>query len=385
MAGGLVMFTRRSASLTLFSFVAVVMACVPACSGGAKRSQARIRSAGYEINAGGAPAVETSRWTVRFPLNYSPGTVSGIARCGDTGFLVDVANATVYRVDLPSGTVRGQTAKGELVQPAAITADCEGDRLYVVDFRAVLAYRVSDDTLVRKYTLPAHTFSLHGMATLDDRRQALFLSVFLAPSDQNTNPLESKWADIMLGLRLSLDDGKVVPLVAPFELGCRNLCCGCKQISVAVATGGKDARIVVSQGQSRNVQISRPDGTNALLVDITSPLFWSDASGATNVGQQTAWGARNSYVDSVVVFGETIATTHVRERLPGAGSGRFVVLMNLHSLRGEPLACDIALPGIPMGHDRDSLYIADDAGTSSKPGEVDIVRVVPGARSFGTK
>jgi hypothetical protein len=381
------MSTRRFVSPTLFLFVVVVIACLPACSGGAKRNQGRVRPAAYQVNAGGAPAVEASRWTVRFPLDYSPGTVTGIARCGDTGFLVDVATATVYRVDLRSGTVRGQIGKGEFLQPAAIAADCEADRLYVVDFRAVVAYRVSDSAMVRKYTLPAHTFSFHGMATLDDRRQALFLSVFLAPSDHNMNPLESKWADIKLGLRLSLDDGKVVPLIAPFELGCRNICCGCKQVSVAVAGGANDGRIVVSQGQSHDVQVSRPDGTDALLVDITSPLFWSDASDGTNAGTPSAWGAKNSYVDSVVVFKETIATAHVLERLPknGAGGGRFVVLMNLHSLRGEPLACDIALPGIPMGHDRESLYIADDAGKSSNPREVDIVRIVPGARSFRTR
>jgi hypothetical protein len=387
------MSTRRLVSPTLLLF-AVAIPCFCVCSGSPKRSLDPVRQGSYPVNAGGAPAVEANRWTVRFPPGYSPGTVTGIARCGDTGFLADVANATVYRVDLPSGAVQGQARKGELVQPAGIAADCAADRLYVVDFRAVVAYRVSDGALVRKYVLPAHTFSFHGMATLGDRRQAtgapggarytsLFLSVFQAPEERNENPVERVWADTKLGLRLSLDDGNVVPLVAPLELGCRNNGFGCKQISVGVTDGAKDSRIVVSQGQSRKVQISRLDGTHPLLVDIKSPLFLSDGTQGTNAGLRSDWGVKNSYVDSVVVFGQTVATTHVRQRLPngGAGRGRFVVLMNLHSLGGDPLACDIALPGIPMGHDADSLYVADD-GRSSNPAEVDIVRIVPGARSF---
>ena len=64
-----------------------------------------------------------------------------------------------------------------------------------------------------------------------------------------------------------------------------------------------------------------------------------------------------------------------------------MALMNLHSLDGVPLACDIALPDVPMGCDRESLYAVDyePNGRSSTVTKVDIVRIIPGARSFRTR
>jgi hypothetical protein len=315
--------------------------------------------------------------------------VAGIARCGDAGFLVDPRRAMVYRVDLPSGTVKGRIGGGELLEPAVVAADCEADRLYVVDSRTVFAYRMSNGASVTRYKLPPRTFYSGSFPALSGDGRVLFLSALWAPADHNTNSLDAFFLGHKLGLRLSLDDGTTAPLVNPIKIGCRSPSWSCGQISVAVTGGSRDGRLIVSQGQSRDILVSRLGGGEGVLVDIGSPLFRSDGTmlpRGADFGAKSRWDAENSYVDSVMVFGRTIATVHVRERAPSGDdpSTRFTVLMNLHSLEGARLACDIGLPDVPRGRDRESLYVADyePEGRSSAVTKVDIVRIIPGARSF---
>jgi hypothetical protein len=68
------------------------------------------------------------------------------------------------------------------------------------------------------------------------------------------------------------------------------------------------------------------------------------------------------HIVRVFAFGETIATVHSHNRTHDWKPGQqtdFDVFMNLHTLDGRGVVCDIGLPGLPVGRDDTSLYVVD--------------------------
>ena len=355
----------------------------------------------YPTDAAGAPATESDRWRVRF--SQPVGIVSAMARCGDTAFLVDMRESSVSRVNLARGEVVGQIGtRKDLNEPGEVAADCAADRLYVVNSRAVLAYRMSDGTLLRTYPLPGE--ALHGerpavariklpIVTRDHRY--LYASAFWTAGSgfSSTYPQETLFKGARLGLELSLEDGRMAAMADPIALGCRGFAEGCWLSSLGVTELGKEGPWLLGQGLSHRIAVYEPGTQRRRLVDITSPRFKHDGrpltreEGSQDREAARAWSATNSAVDAVLPFGNTIATIHFHGVPPKAGDGglvQYVVYMNLHATDGTPLVSDIALPGRPDGRDADSLYVIDygSGGRRDAVSAVDIVRIVPTPGGF---
>ena len=141
----------------------------------------------------------------------------------------------------------------------------------------------------------------------------------------------------------------------------------------------------MTQGLTPTLVLVEAQTDHRRSLNVASNLFKNDggslARGA-NRDAQTEWSARNSKIDAAIPFGETIAVVHsyVSSWTPGApGATRNAVFLSVVSLAGEPLVCDIALPGYPAGFDADSLYILDfgELAQGREAGSVDLVRVRP--------
>jgi hypothetical protein len=285
--------------------------------------------------------------------------------------------------------------RGELIEPRAIAADCSGDRLYVIDWHAVVVYRISDGAFVRTYTLPPGVSIRGRFATATQDHQELYVSALWEPTRDfsRTYPQEALFKGAKLGLRLSLNDGRTEPLVRAFELGCRGYADGCWKSSVAVSESAEGRRWVVSQGPSQNLLVYGPSTRDRRMVNVSSPLFKSDGRplerGAGREAQ-LAWSADNSDIEGVMVFGDTITTIHSHidsSKSRGEGLAQFAVFMNLHSMDGVPLVSDIGLPDFPLGCDQDSLYVVDygEGGRRAEVRAMDIVRIVPKPSSFRSR
>jgi hypothetical protein len=358
----------------------------------------------YQTDAAGAPATEADRWPVRF--SQPVGVVTAMARCGGTAFLVDIRESSVSRVDLARGEVVGMIGtRKELNEPMAVAADCAAERLYVVNYRAVLVYRISDGNLLRTYPLPrqaspgerpAVTRIKLPIVTRDQRY--LYASAFWAaePGFSSSYPQDALFKGARLGLELSLEDGRMEATAEPIELGCRGFAEGCWLSSLGATDLGKKGPFVLGQGLSQRMAVYDPGTASRRLVDIRSPRFKNDGrplnrdEGGRDRKAAAAWSATNSAVDAVLPFGEAIATIHFHGVPPKPGDGGLVqdaAFMNLHGIDGTPLVSDIALPGRPNGRDGDSLYVIDygPGGRRAAVSALDIVRIVPTPTGFRSR
>lgn len=350
---------------------------------------------GYRVDAAGTRASEAARWTIRFSPEDRVGLLTGCARCGTTAYLMDVQEATVHRADLRAGKLIGRIGRpNDLVEPRAIAADCDGGRLYVVDYRTVVVFRMSDGAAIRTYKLPEGVSVRGRLVARTADGGELGIPALWEPSRDfsSTYPQDALFRGARVGLRLSLADGVSTPVAHPMGLGCRGYAQGCWQTSLGVAETQAGRQWVVTQGLLPTLAVLDAQTTHRRSFDVASNLFKDDgrslARGADR-DAQTDWSARNSKIDAAIPFGDTIAVVHsyVSSWTPGGPAAtRHAVFLNLVSLAGEALVCDLALPGAPVGFDADRLYVLDfgESAQGTERESVDLVSFEPATLLGGT-
>ena len=336
--------------------------------------------AAFPIQADGAHARVSQRWTLRRADNSGLGLITSLVRCADTFYLTD-NEYRIYRFDS-----RHQTAVHEFVSdpstlglPRALAADCERHKLYVITAGSKMAAIVdmNSGTIETRHRLP-HNLSLPQRAYLVGSDTLYVSGVFnqtAIASPLRTLQADSFFESLHLGLRISLTTGAIDPLFQPYETRCTAAgeCFG-SSFDRLSASG---AQWVVAQSISSRIALYGAAGQLRSTHSTASPRFVRDGTELplrSTTAAQVEWTNHNSTIRSVFGVGGLIVAVHATfeggfDRPENAPIAR--PFMNIHDPDGLPLTSDISLSNLPVGRDDANLYVVGRAEDRRGPGKVE--------------
>jgi hypothetical protein len=308
-----------------------------------------------------------------------------LVRCGDEVFLSNSASG-IERFNVRTAA-RGKPIEPGRLMALSLAADCPARTLYALSLpargeqhMAVVAFDVASGRQIRRIDLPTQ-FLAHGTGHVVDGA-VYFGGMWVAPPEParryQSPPPAAYYRDKKLALRISLDDGIATPVVDPYEQRCPGAG-ACIRSVVAPFAGGW----LVAQPFARQVAVLDKELHVVRTFDASSPLMQSN--GVSIPSNDSAepmlrWAARNSSINAVYAYASgDIALVHSVVDLPEGWTfgqpAQFRAWMNVHDASGKQLITDLALPELPIGHDDDSIYVAD-YGPSRRTGSHDAVTIV---------
>lgn len=341
-------------------------------------------------DAAGRPAVMVERITIRWTSGQPVGFVSKAVACGTQLHLLTFPPSGVQVVDLDRGEWSTRIGRmgagpGEFREPRLLAADCEQDRLYVVDgIGGVSVFAQASGRFLETYTAPS-TFSpsLSGSPFVSADASVLYVPGLWTHDGRDAyagEPKEQMYRETELGWRIPLTGGQDAPMTASIEAGCHADGATCSSVAL---DRRPDGGWVMAQGGGTRVAVFSGDGNRLHTFDARSPRFVRDGSVVTwgaGVEQAVAWGETNSSIVGVYAHGDVIATVHAHNATTDWRPGdivQFNVFMNLHTSAGEGLVSDVRLPDLPVGRNGAHLLVVDygEAGRRGDADQIDLVSV----------
>ena len=326
----------------------------------------------FEASAAGLSGKIAEEWVLS-PFE-GIGLISGIARCDDEVFLVDVHESVVHRFILSTGRSVGHvgpldTGGSTLRYPTAIAADCAGGHLYVVDITGVLVFDLATGELKRRFPKPPGFVVSTGVSPVfDSRTSSLYVSGLWTPMPQPkwlSRNLYGMFERDHLGYRLDLLTGDTSQLFPSIERNCWTFSSHCLSVALDRVNDQTDLAWLAAQGLSLRIGLFHASYKMIGTIDVRSPMFLRDGRRLLNrapLARQMALQETNSVIRQVYSLGDVIAVVHSSNRTRNWRKGLpmdFEVFMNLYSADGSGLVSDIRLPNLPVGHDASNVYVLD--------------------------
>lgn len=323
----------------------------------------------YAFDAAGRAARVDQRWELRKDDGARIDLMTALARCGSQIFMSD-SQSRVYRLDAtaPSATLHVFAGEDQgISRPAALAADCDRDRLYVVNMgpRTVVTLNNASGAVIgakpfkrelyeaRSATLVGDLLYIGGLWNADTAHGL--------PSRDTATFFESTW----LGEKLSLTDGGVEGALPPYETRCP-ASGACTYADIDRVRGAGSAAWVAEHGMSTRIALYDARGSRMATYDVTSPKFLRDGTEipvATPAEATERWKGRNSVMRRVYALADCLVAVHTRTSIgPDWHFGepsQFLVFMNILGLDGSPLVSDVGLADLPIGRDESNLYAVD--------------------------
>ena len=353
-------------------------------------------ASGFEVEANGARAVVERTWTLS-ARGHGIGVFLGAVRCGETLLLAD-SNGGIRTMDLQTSETGPTLAADALAM--SIAADCDQRIVYALgpsrtnagQGRGMVLRGFDMISGTERVTLalattmmPAIVGTVSGGVFVTG---GLWMPTPVASYEHPPAPLF--YRDKKIGIRVRLADGHAEPAFDPYDMACRGggRCVGGSLLPLASPA---PARWLASQPASREIALYDEQRRLLRRIDISSPLFKQDGRSieVTDAEASMHWSTSNSLVKVAVPIGDHLVTIHTVVRLPAhyvfGQSVDFDWWMNVHSIEGQKLVSDIAIPGWPVGRDDDAIYAVDygSAGRHSAPDSVKVLRMPVQAGSAG--
>ena len=250
----------------------------------------------------------------------------------------------------------------------ALAADCERNRVWAISpkprghgLRAV-AFDLASGSPTRELNITVPCFPTSATVSAD----VLFVGgecIEGAIDGRAARPqAASYYADKRIGVRVSLASGETRSGLVPFEMSCDGAG-ACVGGTVAAFGGGWIASLPVSSQlgvYSPGGELTRtiPVGSAGATLRDGSRLF-----GTSSSEQRVNWSTRNSLIDDVFVVANHLVVVHYLLDVPPGwtmGESRrpqFKARINVLTTDGTPLHVDLPLPELPVGSDREALYV----------------------------
>lgn len=326
----------------------------------------------------------TERYVLTAP-GGTIGTISSAERCGSTIYLGDF-DGWIHRLSLTGGSPAPIRLDGLL--PAALAVDCQRGHIWVVSpmprgrgLRAV-AIDGRSGQIAREWPIDTTCFP----TTAATREDELFIGgeclTHHVDGKYARPEAERYYADKRIGVRVSLASGAVSAGLAPYDTSCfgAGACVG-----GAVAAFGSGW--LAALPASARVAEYRGDGELVRTLDVVSPSFVSDGRkllSSAGSEERVQWSVRNSLLHRVFALGDRIAVAHYVTVVPPGwtmGSGvrpQFNAHLTMFARDGGAFERDIALSELPVGADRESVFVVDygPAGRQGAHDSVTLERVV---------
>lgn len=309
-------------------------------------------------------------WRLPVTAPEAPQLVSAMARCGDEFFLVDRRLAIVYQTKFDgSGRRIGRQGDGEgaFREPTGIAVDCAASTIYVVDTTGISLFRTDSGAFIRRFPRP-RGFANRGASVLIDPATHTLEASGVWPRDINGDWMGRDAASVHegahFGLSLDVASGNATPLFNPVALACGNFSYTCWE-STFDRIDDPSARWVFAQAQSGIVALISAQGQVVRRIRVGSAQFRADGhsvSPSAPLAEQLAWGERNSRIERVFGVGQRLAIVHSIQTTRNWKVGeaiQFAAYLNIYTVEGTPVECDISLPGLPVGRDAQYLYVVD--------------------------
>ena len=324
----------------------------------------------YAFDAAGRPAHVDRRWALRRDGVDDIDPLTAFVQCGSR-MVVSDTGSRLYRVDVRDSTATLRPFAGEeqgIGRPAALAADCERDRLYVVNagLRTVLALKLETGEVVSRQPFKRELYETRSAALAGP--DTLYIGGLWNADTQRGLPsrdaatfFESTW----LGEKLTLSDGSIDGALPSYESKC-TAAGACTFGDLDTISHAEPAAWIAVHGTSTQVAVYDARGSRTRTIDVTSPKFRRDGTElpvATPPDVTERWKSRNSLIRRVFGVAGHLVTVHTLTEIgPDWKFGqqtKLWVFMNIHAVDGTPAVSDVGLVDVPIGRDDSNLYAVD--------------------------